>query len=198
MQMNSTFVMNRPRTWWLVAFVVAFGALSVSAYFAWKAIDRPDTKAPSPGSSDRGSLNQETVRNTAGGYAFDYPVEWSVTQSGSVTKVTSPNEEVVVSFGLAPTGDLLVASDRFLAILRESFVKLELGGRQLGSTGGHLSMVRTGSAVDVDGEELRFSAVTIEGEQQNIAIAVFAKTTSGPTLSSITNKIVASTRLLSD
>ena len=198
MQMTSTFSVNRSRTRWLLAFVVAFVALSTGVYFAWKAAERSETGARSQQGATQPALDQVTVRNAQGRYEFDSPANWTVVKKGSVTEVTSPRDEVLVSFGLAPRGDLLVASDRFLELLSDSFADLQLSGRQLGSTGGHLSMVRTGNAVEENGEELRFSAVVLEGDPENIAIAVFAKTFSQSNLSSKTNEIVASIRLLSD
>jgi hypothetical protein len=111
--------------------------------------------------------------NELGGYAFAYPPEWHLTEEGAVSKITSANRDVLVSFGLGPAGSLSSASERFLAILERSYEGFELDSTRSKTYGVNPGFQYKGTAVNQSGLPIRFLAVVMQGRFGNYAIASF-------------------------
>src|SRR5918995_3145751 len=60
----------------------------------------PTASAPTP--------SAQSIRHTnaAAGYSFLRPAGWEVSESGTVTELTGPDQDVTVSFGLGTDGGL--------------------------------------------------------------------------------------------
>jgi hypothetical protein len=124
---------------------------------------------PSPGlpSSDEPSPSYEVFVNEEAGYRFEYPSGWTVSRDGTVSRATSDDGRAVVSFGVAPRGDLLVASDRLVELLRDSYRKLRPRNEDVGSINGNLAVLRSGLANN-GREELRYRVVLVSTEEGNL------------------------------
>ena len=150
----------------VVALILA-GAIGALFYFApWESDQRPQTPADS-------DVDLQTYASGRGGYAFDYPSQWTLNDDGTFTKISSPGQEVIVSFGVAPSGDLLFATESLIDLLRETYSPLEVGGSELGSTSGYVSMTRTGTGTSESGEKFDFKAMVLETKERNYALLSF-------------------------
>lgn len=119
------------------------------------------------------SSNFETLTSAQGGYEFDYPPEWTLSDQGTFTRVSSPKDEIIVSFGVAPPGDLLVSSESLIELLRETYPPLEAEESQLTTTSGFLSMVSSGEGTSESGERFTFEAMILETSKRNYALLSF-------------------------
>jgi hypothetical protein len=162
---------------------ILFGIAVVLAVLAAGAVlVLPDVLEDEPtitgGTGEDETESSDHFVNDSGGYQFDYPPQWRVASRGSVTDVESPDDEAIVSFGIAPEGDLLVASDRLLELLRDSYQGFELQDEDVRSFGSDLGMVRNGTASNGT-EPLRFRTVIIKTSEGNYAITSFATKNEG-------------------
>jgi hypothetical protein len=174
----------------LFGIAVVLAALGVAAVVVVPKVLEED-EPPVTSSADEVDASSEHFVNESGGYQFDHPGEWSVATRGSVTDVESPDDEAIVSFGIAPEGDLLVASDRLLELLRDSYRGFELQDEDIRSFGSDLGMVRDGTAINGT-EPLRFRTVIIKTSEGNYAITAFATQNEGVRYMSDIERIMGS------
>ena len=150
----------------VVALVVA-GAIGVLLYLApWEREQRPQTPADP-------DVDFQTYESDRGGYAFDYPSDWTLDDDGTFTRISSPGQEIIVSFGVAPSGDLLFATESLIELLRETYSPLEVEGSEVGSTSGYVSMTRSGTGTSESGEKFDFKAMVLETKARNYALLSF-------------------------
>jgi hypothetical protein len=152
------------------------GAIAAGVIFVPKILD--DSAPVTEETNEEPAPTGEEFINDDGGYSFEHPPDWQVASDGSVSDVESPDNEAIVSFGIAPEGDLLVASDRLMALLRESYEGFELAEEDVQSFGNDLAMVRSGTAASGN-EDLRFQTVVIKTSEGNYAITSFATENEG-------------------
>ena len=112
----------------------------------------------------------EVHLNEMGGYLFSYPDSWELTAAGDDARLTSPDDEVVMTFGTGPSGSLEVASDRVLGKVANSHANVDLVAAE--TPQGFRSIVAGGDALDASGARVRFLVITIEGPDRNRAIIV--------------------------
>lgn len=142
--------------------------------------NRPEvvvTEDPSSVSSSAGSTPEgERFEDPDVPYSFAYPQGWKLETGDRVTKLLSPGNDIAIAVGPAPSGDVLVASDRLIEGVVARYSDAETKGRKLTSVGGNLGLTVTGSAVNEFGVRVRFAIVTIEGpeDDKNYAITSFA------------------------
>lgn len=117
--------------------------------------------------------------NELGGYAFAYPPKWQLTEDGAVSKITTANRDVLVSFGLGPAGSLASASERFMTILERSYDDFELVETRSKTFGANPGFQYKGTAVNQSGLPIRFLTVVMQGRFGNYAIASFTASDAG-------------------
>ena len=111
--------------------------------------------------------------NEGGGYLFSYPDTWELTSAGDEASLSSPDDEVIMTFGTGPSGSLEEASDRILKDITSSYTDVKLVAGQIERTPqGFRSVVAGGDALDASGAQIRFLVITIEGPDENRAITV--------------------------
>jgi hypothetical protein len=111
--------------------------------------------------------------NEQAGYLFSYPDTWTISQSGETTRLLNPKGDIVMMFGMAPSGALEPTSDRVVTEVASSYSDVELVTRDVERTPqGQRSLVVGGRAIDAAGNPLRFLVITIQGTDQNRAITV--------------------------
>ena len=168
--------------------------------------DRPrDQVSPGPTSPDPPNDATTTPSSLPGvnvhvddkaGYLFSYPISWALSPSGEDALLVSPDGDVVMSFGMAPTGSLERASDGVVESLASAYGDVELiAGNVERNEQGQPSLVVGGTGTDANGDLIRFLAITIRGSDGNRAITVHYSVDSDPiaTLPAI-REIVASYR----
>jgi hypothetical protein len=134
--------------------------------------------------------------NKEAGYLFSYPDTWTVSHSGETTRLLGPKDEIVMTFGMAPSRALEPASDRVVAEVASSYSDVELVTGEVGRTPqGQRSLVVGGRATDAAGDAVRFLVITIRGTDQTRAITVRFDAESDPLDSlSVIREIIASFR----
>ena len=132
----------------------------------------------------------------SGGYRFSAPARWSAREAGSVSTVRSPGRDVVVSFGRAPDGSLAEASDALVDSIRDRYGIVRVVGIDRSSIGGLPGAVVAGSTRNRAGVAVRFAAVAVQGTEANFAIIVFTAEDAEPGLRRITERILASFRVI--
>jgi hypothetical protein len=111
--------------------------------------------------------------NSQGGYRFRYPLGWEAQHSGTATEVTSPDEKVKVTFGLAPAGDVGSASDKSIAVIQDEYGDVVVTELATVSLGGRPAPLVQGKATNADGVRLLFRSVTVGGKNEVFAILAF-------------------------
>jgi hypothetical protein len=134
----------------------------------------PTPTAPTP--------TAQSVRytNAAAGYSFLRPAGWEVSDSGTVSELTGPDQDVTVSFGVGADGGLRESSAHFAASIEHSYADAQLDAPSRESIAGRRAVLIGGSAVNDEGTGLRFLAITLRVDDENYAIAVFVSDTSDP------------------
>lgn len=117
--------------------------------------------------------------NQARGYGFAYPRTWDRHETERVTRITSPDGGIIVSFGLGSPGDLATASSRLLRSLTGLSDREQIGVRRE-AIGGFRSLLVSGIATDESGRSVRFLAISIQGESRNYAISIVVPRESDP------------------
>ena len=111
--------------------------------------------------------------NAGGGYLFSYPDSWELTSSGETDELVSLSGDVVMSFGVAPSGPLRQASDRVLRSLTSPYSDIRLvSDRAERTEQGQRGLVIGATATDANGAFVRLMAITIRGPDHNRAITV--------------------------
>ena len=127
-------------------------------------------------SSDETTTSAATERFDEPGapYSFAYPDKWELENDGSVTKLLSPGNDIAIAVGPAPSGDVLASSDQLVEGVAARYTDAETKSRELTRVNGNLGVSVSGTAVNQFGVSVRFSIVTVEGENKNYAITAFA------------------------
>jgi hypothetical protein len=134
--------------------------------------------------------------NEEAGYLFSYPDAWTVSSSGTRTRLLGPNGDVEMTFDIAPSPALDAASDQIVAGIAGSYSNVELITSEGDRTPqGYRSLVVGARATDAAGDAVRFLVITIRGSDQTRAITVRFDAESDPLDSlSVIRQIVASFR----
>jgi hypothetical protein len=113
-------------------------------------------------------------RNVEGGYAFRYPAGWAVRDRGTATTVRAPGRRAVVTFGLAPRGDLQEAERSLVGTIRDSYRRVRQTVIQVEPVGGRRAVTIAGTGMNRAGVPFRFLAATVAGSGRNRSITLFA------------------------
>lgn len=174
----------------VVALILA-GAIGTLYYFAPWEKDQPPQQTPADSDVDF-----ETYESGRGGYAFDYPSDWTLSEEDTFTQISSPGKEIIVSFGVAPAGDLLFSTESLIDLLRDTYSPLEVEASELGSTSGYVSMTRSGTGTSESGEKFDFEAMVLETKARNYALLSFESAEQASEENrSLADRIIASFRL---
>jgi hypothetical protein len=132
------------------------------------------TSTPSP------TVLSERHANATAGYSFLRPVGWEVSDSGTVSELTSPDHDVIVSFGLGPGGELPEASAAFTSSIEDAYDEVRLHEPRREEIAGRPAIVTGGSAVNDAEVAVRFLAITVGIDGETYAISVFVADASDP------------------
>ncbi|MFN2496216.1 MAG: hypothetical protein ABR608_09970 [Pseudonocardiaceae bacterium] len=165
--------------------LVAVLALLLAAGFgvlAWVVTDNADTGE---------------VVNTAGGYRIEIPEGWSATQDGRTTKVTSPEKDTLITFGLGRTGPLPVAATLFFQQVGSNYRDVQVFAPDAKKVGPRNALAYGGVGTNKQNAKVRFLAITVENTPTNFGITVFTEANTDPTTTlPAINQIVDSFRTL--
>jgi hypothetical protein len=142
----------------------------------------PSVPSPSLPTPSGATPSAQSARHTneAAGYSFLRPAGWEVSGSGTVSRITSPDRDVTVSFGLGSDGGLGGSSADLAASIRDIYDGAELEGPRRDTIAGHPAVLVGGRAVNDSGVTVRFLAITLRVEDENYAISVFVSDASDP------------------
>ena len=129
------------------------------------------------GSRDRaqteGSLARGFVEHVsrAGGYRFLYPQAWDLHDDGRMTRVTSPDGTIDLSFRPRPRNERGLSPSSVRPIDPQLTHERVIGSRwEL--IGGSLSLLVGGMATDASGSRVRFLEISVGAEPQDYAITI--------------------------
>jgi hypothetical protein len=148
----------------IIAILLIAIAAVAAVIFLPDILNEPSSGLPSSGEP---SPSYEVFVNEEAGYRFEYPPGWTVSRDGTVSKAASEDGQAVVSFGIAPRGDIFVASDRLAALLRDSYGKLRPRNEGVRYINGNLAMLRSGLANN-GRDVLRYRAVLVSTDKGNL------------------------------
>lgn len=157
--------------------IVSAGVAVALVFFVFAPFRRsapPPTRSPSP------TIQSMRHTNAAAGYSFLRPVGWEVSERGTVSELTAPGGDVIVSFGLGPDGSLRDASTEFVASVADAYEEVQVQGPEREDIAGRSAIVAGGTAVNQAGVAIRFIAIAFRIEGQNYAISVFVADASDP------------------
>jgi hypothetical protein len=181
------------------AFLVTLGVLLVPvalAVVATSLIDGPEASAPIASNPPGTDTNQRPIGepdtgsvahvNSTGDYAFAYPSAWEIEEAEDVTRLESPNGDIVVSFEPGASGGIVTASGRLVSSILGVDRAASVAGQALtGSTweriDGSRSFIVSGVTEGPAGRSMRFLAITVGAEPRNYAISVLVPEGSDPT-----------------
>jgi hypothetical protein len=184
------------------AFLVALGALLVPATLAVLATSLIDgskhsgpIEASPPGTAPTAPTErpiEEPERgtvahvNSAGDYAFAYPSAWQIEEAEAVTRLESPNGDIVLSFEPGASGDIATASGRLVSSILGVDGSDPLAGQALTGSAweridGSRSFIVSGVTEDPTGRSMRFLAITVRAVPRTYAISGLVPAGSDPT-----------------
>lgn len=131
--------------------------------------------------------------NREGEYSFAHPPRWELVTDGSVSTVTSPNEDIVVTFGFGAPGDLGDASADLEDLIRSSYDVIDISQRGVAELAGARTVRFDGSARNIAGVIVGLDVFTIDGPgQENYAITVFSRHRVSGSSSAAIDEIISS------
>lgn len=160
---------------WVAVVLVVLASLA-GAILLWWPGPQPAVAPPRSAADPDARLH----RNAEAGYEIRSPSDWRVTESGTVTRLASPDRTVVVTVGVGPRGSLGQASDRLVASLRASYADVRLSGTEPEPIFGNRSLVAGGTAINDRGDGVRFLAIAIAAPEENYAMTVFIPEAADP------------------
>jgi hypothetical protein len=126
------------------------------------------------------SVDAREVVNTAGGYRFEVPDEWSSTQEGRTTTVTSPDNATVITLGLGRAGSLPVAGTVFFQQVAGNYRDVKVIPPASKRVGPLLALAYGGIGTNAKNARVRFLAITVQNGPTNYGITVFTAADSDP------------------
>jgi hypothetical protein len=175
---------GRPRSsigWDAVIVVLSAGVAVIVSVILFSPLRRsppPISSGPSP--TPTPTIQSTRHTNAAAGYSFFRPIGWEVSERGTVSELTGPDRDVILSFGLGPEGNLRKASAEFAASIGGAYDEVELQGPRREVIAGQSAIVTAGGAVNDAGVAVRFLAITTRIGGENYAISVFVADASDP------------------
>jgi len=130
--------------------------------------------------------------NPTSGLSFEYPAGWAVEDDGSVSRVTSRDEDSVISIGPGPSGDALTAMEEAQGLFEQTYTDLDITERGVESVNNRLAITTVGRAVNEIGAVLRFGAVSVEYGEGTIMATEFDTGDGRPGLSRELNALLDS------
>jgi predicted Zn-dependent protease len=171
---------GRPRSTRSWEVLIVLGVAGVAVLITESLFAPPRQSAGPPSSTPSPTVQSERHTNATAGYSFLRPAGWEVVDSGTASELTSPDRDVIVSFGLGPEGGLREASAEFTASIEDAYDEVRLHEPRREEIAGREAIVAGGSAVNDADVAIRFLAITVGIDGEIYAISVFVADASDP------------------
>ena len=139
----------------------------------------PSATAPSP-NADVALLDPSMHVNELGGYSFAAPAGWVIEDRGSASRLTSPDEDVVMSFGAGRSGSLDDALQALMDSIRRVYANVNVGAPQATEIDRRPALMVSGSLENAADVQVRFLGIAIQLGGQNRLIGVFVSQPADP------------------
>jgi hypothetical protein len=182
----------------LVVASVAIAAVSAAAWLSAHSRQSPvdgsgalsggeETEATSPIAPTSQDDSERVYRiatkehvNASAGYRFSYPPGWRLRERGTISKVTSSDGHLVVSFGLGPSGPLRRAYDSLASLLFQAYASVDVDHYSPESILGNVALRMRGHALNNAGQRIRFEVLLLERRAGDApALGAFAAADNG-------------------
>lgn len=126
-------------------------------------------------SSDPARFATESATNRDGGYSFAHPPRWEVVSDGSVSTITSPRSNAVITIGFGPSGSLAAAATDLSELIQASYQVLRMGPPRETFIGDSSALTFSGRATNDESVTITFQVTAVQGpEANNYAVTVFS------------------------
>jgi hypothetical protein len=133
-------------------------------------VDTPDSvEQPDPVEPSRTA----EYENVLGGFAFAYPTDWHLIDSGARAYLVSPDGRIGLEFGPAQGASLEAGSDRTVETIAQGWSDQEVTGTTHEVIAGSRSLLVGGTISEGD-RAMRFLAITVRARPSNYAISILA------------------------
>lgn len=137
-------------------------------------VDEREAPEPTPSPTEEAPPRAGFDRYTSeAGYSFDHPESWSVDERGSAVEISAPDSSAVISFGIAPSGDIRSGVGEFLEAIEKTYDVSEVRGPTSAVVGSSDGVAVEGTALNDDRVTIDFRAMVVDGGETNFAIALF-------------------------
>lgn len=154
---------------------IALLALLAGSYFLVVSIRDSSDESGAPRPVTSTIPTTERLESRAGGFAIAVPEGVSATKDGKTVTLRSPDKDLVVVAGPIERDSLAASSKAFVRSLRQSYTNVRVLGSQKQRVDDRDALATVGEAVNAREVRIRFVALVVEAEPQNIAISSFSE-----------------------
>jgi hypothetical protein len=134
--------------------------------------------------------------NEAGGYTFMYPRGWHTQSSATMSKVQSPEDDVIVSFSAYKgRADPLRTARRLVDLVSHSYGRVRMGPVRIRAINGALAVLSFGRATNESRQPLRVVLAAILGGGRTLGVVGFESASTGVTPQGSVMEIVESLKV---
>jgi hypothetical protein len=160
--------------------VLGVCALVLGGWFGYVTWRDTGGRSSEPAAAAAPSVPTERVVSRAGGYSVAVPTDMTVRKHGRTVRLSSRDQDLVISVGPGEKGTLLRANRRLLSDLSSTYRAFEPLASERLQVGGRPALSAAGTLTNKAGVRLRFVAVTVRAAPRNYALVAFAARDSDP------------------
>jgi hypothetical protein len=150
----------------VVSFLLAVGMLAT-------AVLKDDQTEVVAASGD--SFSTQRVISGKGGYELEAPSSWRVQKRGRATTMSSPADDIFVTVGRAPSGNLAASANKIYESVAANYSKVNFMGATEQRVEGRDAVVFSGKATNARDARLRFVGVAFSDEGRNFSMTAFTR-----------------------
>lgn len=166
---------DRARWYLLVCLIV-----TVVMFVVAESVDRPTDFTDEAPNAEPAARRLIEYVSSAGGYRFIYPRTWDLRDEGELTRVTSLDGTIHLSFGPRPSGEHGLSSSPLLGPFDPELSHERVIGSRWERIGGSRSLLIGGTATEATGRRVRFLDISVGAEPQDYAITIVVPFRSDP------------------
>jgi hypothetical protein len=148
---------------------------------AWLFLGSRGSEPPPPPEPTASASTLQHV-NESGAFSFRYPAQWVATDQGTTSKVSAPDDSIVVTFAPGPRAGLERASDELVASVRSEYRDVEILATDQADIEENPALMVSGLGTNATGLRIRFLAIAVTESNQTYSILVFTDASADPAM----------------